>query len=463
MTRFLFSLLLLAVASSAGAAPVAVPDQAIAEAQSIQQRQLQGSGAYDIVKSLTTEIGPRIAGSPADLAAVAWGERTMKAIGFDRVWTEPVTVHYWRRIVEKAAILTPTPQPLLITALGGSGSTPQNGIDADIALFPTLEAFREAPGSAIEGRIVVITSRMERHNNGQGYGKAVAARLRGPAEAAKRGAVALLIRSVGTDSHRLPHTGAADWRAGGERIPAAALSNPDADQLERVAALNPKIRLHLDIKTVDDGPVTTANVVGEIAGGGAKDEIVLLGAHLDSWDLGTGALDDGAGVGMVLAAAKAVKEQAKRPSRTLRVVLFASEEPGLDGARAYAAAHKGELSRIALAHEVDLGQGPVYQAVLPPGADNEPLLAALGKALLPLGVPVVSGHPEGSDVSQLAEQGVPLGELKLDASTYFDFHHTSDDTLDKLDPAVLDRSTACVTTLAWLALQTKGTLTGFKE
>lgn len=463
MTKLLLALALLVAASAVEAAPATVSDQSVAEAQALAQRLNQGSGAFDIVKSLTTEVGPRIAGSPGDLAAVEWAQRTMKEIGFDKVWTEPVTVKYWQRLSEEAILLTPVPQRLVILALGDTPSTPQNGIDADLAIFPTLDAMRQAPSSAIEGHIVVITNRMERAVDGKGYGKAVEARVEGPALAAKRGAVAYLLRSVGTDSHRIAHTGITDWPEGTERIPAAALSNPDADQIERLAGMGKALRLHLDIKTKDVGIVTTGNVVGEITGSAEPDKVVLIGAHLDSWDPGTGALDDGAGVGMVLAVAKAVKAQAARPARTLRVVLFASEEPGLQGAKAYRAAHESDASHIALASEVDLGDGPVRQVVLPMGHDNEPFLTALGKALSPLGVPVAAGHPEGSDVSELEKAGVPLAALKLDATIYFDIHHTSDDTLDKVDPKRIDQSTACLTALTWLGLQATGNLAAYKE
>src|SRR5271154_2718627 len=340
-----------ALAASAGAtirAADTLPSESlVVTASSLGQRALNDPAAFDFVESLTTEIGQRLAGTEAHRRAVAWAEATLKAAGFENVHSEPFTFPAWIRGAESAEIVGSVPQHLAVTALGGSVATGADGIEAEIVLFRTYDdLLATAPGS-LNGKIAVVTQRMVRAQDGSGYGAANPIRRNGPSEAAKRGAVAYLLRSLGTDNHRLPHTGALNYEDGAPRIPAAALAIPDAEQLERLAAAGPvRIRLLLTPTVRESAP--SWNVVGEIKGGERPDEIVLIGAHLDSWDLGTGATDDGAGVAIVTSVGRAIAALPQHPRRTLRIVLFGAEEMDYSGP-AYAAAHAEEAAHVALA------------------------------------------------------------------------------------------------------------------
>src|SRR5580692_316623 len=300
-------ILVVAVAfvASAGAtlrATDALPSESlVVTASSLGQRALNDPAAFDFVESLTTEIGQRLAGTEAHRRAVAWAEARLKAAGFENVHSEPFTFPAWVRGAESADVVGSAPQHLAITALGGSVATDASGIEAEIALFRTYDDLLAAAPGSLSGKIAVVTQHMVRTQDGSGYGAANPIRRSGPSEAARRGAVAYLLRSLGTDSHRLPHTGALNYQDGAPRIPAAALANPDADQLERLAALGPvRIRLLLTPTVQENAP--SWNVVGEVKGAERPDEIVLIGGHLDSWDLGTGATDDGAGIAIASAA-----------------------------------------------------------------------------------------------------------------------------------------------------------------
>jgi len=276
-------------------------------------------------------------------------------------------------------------------------------------------------------------------------------RRRGPSEAAKRGAVAYLLRSLGTDNHRLPHTGALNYEDGTPRIPAAALAIPDADRLERLA-LQGSVRIRLLLTPTVRESAPSWNVVGEIKGGERPDEIVLIGGHLDSWDLGTGATDDGAGVAIVFGAARLIAGLPQHPSRTIRVVLFGAEEMNFSGA-AYAQAHQGETGKIVVAGEADFGARNVYSVQLPAGAAASEFAQTLDRIIAPLGAnldrrPALGG---GDDIRELQKGGVPVVSLRQDGLDYFDTHHTADDTLDKIDPKQLGQAVAVWTAFTYLA------------
>jgi hypothetical protein len=445
------------LAAPAGAQSPATPPpyaaEALATAAHLRDAAMKGSEAYAIVESLTTEVGPRMGGSAADARAVAWAVARFKALGYDRVYTEPVTFPKWKRGHERAEILAPWPQPLALATLGGSIGT-DGPLDAEVVAFADLQALIDAPADAARGRIVFIANRMERFRDGRGYGPAVAARRSGAIEAAKKGARALLIRSIGTDHDRLPHTGKLDYEDGTARIPAAALSNPDADQLARMLAHGKPVRVRLDLGAGFDGTYTSQNVIGEIRGGSEPDDVVVIGGHLDSWDLGTGAIDDGAGVAITMAAGAAIGRLATPPARTVRVVAFANEEQGLHGGKAYAAAHAGEVARHVLGAESDFGAGRIYSFSSNAPWQAQPALLEIAKVLEPLGIdwtPAKGGA--GPDIGVMAAQGMAWASLNQDGSDYFDYHHTANDTLDKIEPAALDQQVAAYAVLAWLAAQ----------
>jgi carboxypeptidase Q len=321
---------------------------------------------------------------------------------------------------------------------------------------PSLDAVDQLDPAQVHGKIVFYDVRMQRAKDGSGYRPAVAVRGAGASRAAKLGAVAVLIRSIGTDNNRTPHTGGVRYQEGVQQIPAAALSNPDADLLEAEIASGKPVSFRLKLGAHRLPDVEAASVVGEIPGREKPEEIVLLGAHLDSWDLGTGALDDGAGIAIVIEAARRIGELPKKPRRTVRVILFANEEFGLSGARAYAEAHKDELARHVMAGESDFGSGRVWRISSRVDPARLPIVAELARLL---GVEQGSNEAEGgADLSPLAPAQVPVIELSQDGTDYFDYHHTANDTLDKIDPKDLDQNVAAWAAVAYAVAELPGDL-----
>jgi carboxypeptidase Q len=449
-------LTLLAVACKPSEAPPeAAADVAIAQqlaAAALTEAAAQE--AAELVRSLSLVAGPRLAGSAGDARAVAWAEAKLRELGFENVRAEPVTVPHWERGAESGEILTPYPQPLHLTALGGSVATPPGGLVAEVLRVASLDELLALPADAARGRIVFVDRVMERKRDGSGYGPVVAARGRGASEAAKRGAVGFVMRSAATGNHRFPHTGAMRYEEGVPKIPAAALAVPDADLLADAIALGKPVSMRLTLETRWLPDAMSANVIGEIRGRERPDEIVLLGAHLDSWDLGTGALDDGAGVAIVISAARQVAALPQRPRRTIRVVLFANEEFGLSGGREYARVHADELDRHVLATEADFGDGKVWRFESKVAPEALAKMDRLATLLAPLGITVGSDPAGGgADLGPLAVGRVPLVDLSQDGTTYFDYHHTADDTFDKIDPASLAQNVAAYAITAWFAAE----------
>lgn len=449
-----FFLLSLAVAGCLRAQ--GLPEDVKATASALHREALAGTRAYDIVRSLTVEVGPRLAGSKGHDDAVAWGLRTMKDMGFSNVHPEKVTVPHWVRGQESGEIVAPYPQPVYLAALGGSVGTPAEGIEAQVIEVPSLDAVDKLDPAQVKGKIVFYNVRMERARDGSGYGRAVGVRGAGASRAAKLGAVAVLIRSIGTDNNRTPHTGAMRYQDGIAKIPAAALSNPDADLLSaQIASGKPvTFRLKLGARMLPD--VETASVVGEIPGREKPEEIVLLGCHLDSWDLGTGAIDDASGCAIMMEAARLIGSRPKKPRRTVRVVLFANEEFGLSGARAYAEAHKDELARHVMAGESDFGAGRVWRIASRVDPAKLPIVADLAKLL-----GVEQGGNDsggGADLGPMAPARVPIISLSQDGTYYFDYHHTANDTLDKVDAKDLDQNVASWAAVAYAIADLPGDL-----
>ena len=419
------------------------------EADKLIKIAMSGTHAYDITESLTTEIGPRVGGSPIEAKAREWAVEKFKAIGLQNVRIEPFTMPYWERGIETASIVSPYPQQLYITSLGGSVATPPEGIEAEIAFFPTFEDLITAPESGLEGKIVFISGRMKKAPDGAGYGPANQKRRQGATEAAKRGAIAVVIRSVGTDSHRFPHTGMMRYQDDIKKIPIAALSAPDADQLERTLKRGQKVSLKMTLTPKWSGDSQSGNVIGEIIGTERPDEIVLVGGHLDSWDLGTGAVDDGAGIGISAGAAQVILESGLKPKRTLRVVAFGAEEVGLLGAYAYVEAHKDtDLDKHVLATESDFGAGPAYE-VKSGVKSGEDVIRDMANAMgLPMSDRVTNGGP---DIGPMFAEGVPVMRFQQEGTDYFDLHHTPDDTFDKINPDEIAQNVAAFATMMWLA------------
>ena len=435
------------------AAPVPAQPSDFEIAKKLRDAALKDEWGYRFLETLTTTIGPRLAATEAEARAAAWAESEMKKAGFDAVHRESITMPAWHRGREEAAVVSPSPQRLIVTALGGSVATPPDGIEAEIVLFRLYsELLAAAPGS-LKGKIAVVTERMPRVMDGASYGALNPIRRLGPSEAAKRGAIAYLHRSLGTDNHRLAHAGATNYEGGITRIPAAALSNPDADQLERLAARG-KVRLRVTLTPSVEDNAQSWTVSGEIRGSEKPDEIVLIGAHLDSWDLGTGAIDDGVGDAIVLAAARLIGKLAPHPRRTIRVVLFGAEEMNYAGP-AYAKAHAEEVPRIALAAESDFGARKIYTLLAPQGAAKTPFTRTLADTVSPLGIFLNSAPAlnSGDDIAPLRALGVPVIAFRQNGLDYFDIHHTADDTLDKVDPQELHQNIAAWAAMTYLAAQ----------
>jgi hypothetical protein len=451
LTALLFPAVCLAQTASPG-----LPEDVRSTAAALHREALAGTRAYELVRSLTVETGPRFAGTKGHDAGVEWGLRTMKELGFSNVRAEKTTVPQWVRGAEAGEILAPYRQPVHLTALGGSVGTPEEGIEAQVIEVPSLEAVDALDPSQVQGRIVFYNVRMERARDGSGYGRAVAVRGAGASRAAKLGAAAVVIRSIGTDNNRTPHTGAMRYQDGVRQIPAAALSNPDADLLAAQLATGKPVVFRLKLGARRLGEVETASVVGEIPGGEKPEEIVLLGAHLDSWDLGTGAIDDGAGCAIMIEAARRIGQLPRKPRRTIRVVLFANEEFGLSGARTYAEVHKDELARHVMAGESDFGAGRVWRISSRVDPAALPFVAGLAGLL-----GVEQGTNEsggGADLGPLAPARVPVIALGQDGTYYFDYHHTANDTLDKIDAKDLDQNVASWAAVAYAVADLAGDL-----
>ncbi len=417
----------------------------------LREQALSSDRGWQIVESLTTEIGPRLAGTAADKAAVAWAKALLERGDFDKVWLEPVRFPVWQRQREIARIVSPYPQPLQITALGYSGSTP-GMIKAEVLEFATLAALEAAPANSLQNKIAFVNTPLSRHRDSLAYREVVAMRHRAGSIAKRKGAIAALIRSVGTSSHRFPHTGRTNPDS--NPLAAAALSVPDAQQLSRILtrarADNTPVVMALDIAVSQIPGGESWNVMAQLNGREQPEKLVLIGAHLDSWDLGTGAIDNGAGVAITAAAAELIAALPDRPRRSVRLVLFANEEQTLWGARAYAERHAPELQNHLLASESDFGAGPVWelQTAWPALMDAAmPLLSPLG---ISAGGAAVSGGP---DIKPMERKGVPVFRLRQDGSDYFDYHHTADDTLDKIDPEALKQNIAAWAVVTYLAAE----------
>jgi Zn-dependent M28 family amino/carboxypeptidase len=415
--------------------PLVQNHTSLAQLEPLISHAQQSDLAFNIVKSLTVEVGPRIAGSKGDKRAVAWAEAKFAELGFDKIYKQPVRVRNWERGFADAKVLAPYPQDLVISALGGSIATPDGGLDAQVVMFGSLDELTQADAASIAGKIVFLNTRMQRDKAGRFYGKVVPNRVNGAVEAAKLGAQAVIIRSVGTDNSRFAHTGVMRYDDNVAKIPAGAISTADADVLEAMFEQDQLVRIAVNMQAKDAGWQTSYNVIGEITGSERPEEVILIGAHLDSWDEGTGALDDGAGVGIVMAAANHIKTIVGQPKRTIRVVLFAAEEIGLIGAYEYVRTNKADLPNIIMAAESDFGAGSIYRmdTRFADAVREQP--KGLYQRLASLGVELGSNDTNGGpDVSMMPKYGVPVIALKQDGYYYFDYHHTPNDTLDKINP-----------------------------
>ncbi|MDB4961344.1 MAG: peptidase [Myxococcales bacterium] len=409
-------------------------------------------GAYTRLAYLTDRIGHRLSGSRQLEQAVAWAAQAMKNDGFT-VRTEKVMVPHWVRGTEEVSLVTPVARPLHILGLGGTVPTAKGGVTAPVVVIKDF-AELETKAASIKGSIVLYDVAMPAYSDkGSGYGDVVPYRGRGASRAAKYGAVGVLVRSVTAHSLRTPHTGAMTYDPEQPKIPAASVTVEDATLISRLAAQGPvSVRMKLESQQLPDAE--SANVIGELRGTEKPDEIVVLGAHLDSWDVGQGAHDDGAGCVTMMQALAVLQQLGLAPKRTIRVVLFTNEENGLRGAKAYAAEHAAELPKTVFAVESDAGgfapRAFGIQTLPDVQARTVARMTELITLLAPLGVTKIYPGQSGADVGQLVPGGVPASELYTDGRTYFDVHHTEADTFDKVDPAQLADAVAAIAVLAYV-------------
>lgn len=449
-----FALGVAAVAPFAQAQDAATVERAIA----IRDAAMTSNIAMDYVTQLTTRFGARPAGSRSEQQAAAWAADYLRAQGFQNVRIEEFPLVGWERGEATAAIVGANAQTLVAAALGHSPATPRGGVEAEVVRFTSLDDLRAAPEADVRGRIVYVDfGQMHPMQDGSGYGPQTRVRGAGPGVAAAKGAAAFVLRSVGSDENRLPHTGTTQYVDGKPTIPSFALSAPDADQVSRLVALGEPVRMRLT-STARTYETHSQNVIGDLPGATRPDEVIVLGSHMDSWDLGTGAIDDGAGGAITLAAAKAIADSGRRPARTIRVIFYGSEEvaqptPGTgDGGGVYARNQGAALDTHIIAGESDFGADRVYALRLPAGAQGSDFQKAANRVLYPIGV-LASQEVEtegGVDVGPMGPLGVPLFGLAQDGTRYFDLHHTANDTLDKIDPAQLNQNVAAWAGLVWL-------------
>jgi hypothetical protein len=445
MVRSLFAAALL-LAASPLASQVNVSPAVDPKIAALRDAALDGDHhAWDIVEGLSTEVGPRLAGTEAEARARDWAVKKLTVMGFANVRVEPFDMPVWVRGRESAQVIAPFAQPMVVAALGNSGSTGPEGVTGEIVAFDGVDALSAAPDSAVRGKIVFVDHRMPANQDGSGYGQFGAPRRQGPTIASKKGALAIVIRSIGTDHHRNPHTGVQVFGDGARPIPAGALTIPDAEQLVRILKRGQPVRMKLVLESRAIPNGSSGNVIAEVPGRDPSLSPILVGGHLDSWDQGTGAIDDGAGVAIAAAAAKRIMD-AGPPLRTIRIVWFGAEEPGLFGGNAYRAKY-GKQPHHALI-ESDFGADKIWKVDSKLGDARKAEAEAIGRALAPLGI--VTGkfdEADGSDIGPMLADGQPGVGLSQDGTRYFDLHHTPDDTLDKIDPAQLRQNVA-----AWTAV-----------
>jgi carboxypeptidase Q len=400
--------------------------------------------AWQRLSVLTDNIGNRLSGTPALDRAIQWAADEMKRDGLENVHTERVMVPKWVRGTERADIVEPAQHSIAMLGLGNSVGTPTDGIQAPVLVVRSFEEL-DANAAAARGRIVCFNALFTN------YGETVRFRSAGPSRAAKLGAVAVLVRSIGQDGLRTPHTGALQYASDAPRIPAAAIASEDADRLQRMADRGARIVVRLLMEARFESDVESANVVGEIRGREKPDEIVVVSGHLDSWDVGAGATDDGGGCVVSWEALRLMKKLNLRPRRTVRVVLWTNEENGGRGGLGYRDQHRAELKNHVLMMESDGGVfRPVGFAFT--GSDvARNTVKAIASLLNGLAADQVSGGGGGADIAPSVQEGhIPAMSLDVDGSKYFLIHHTAADTIDKIDPVEMAKCAAAVAVMAYV-------------
>jgi carboxypeptidase Q len=398
--------------------------------------------AYQRLAQLCDTFGPRFSGTTNLEAAIDWILAQMKNDGLDNVHGEEVMVPHWVRGAESAELLEPRARRLPMLGLGGSVATPPEGIAAEVLVVKSFADLTARAGEAT-GKIVLFNVPYTT------YGETVAIRSRGAVEAAKVGAVASLIRSVTPYSMQTPHTGAMSYSNAVRKIPHAAITVEDAEMMQRMQDRGQKVVVRLKMSAMQLPDVPSSNVVAEVVGREKPEEIILVSGHIDSWDVGQGAMDDGGGAMSAWEAVRVMHMLGLRPRRTVRVVLWVNEENGTAGARGYARLHQNELDRHVVAMESDRGTFKPEGFSFVGSGDAQKMIEALAEPLARLNASKIVNRGSDTDVGVLGRAGVPTLALLDDETKYFWFHHTDADTMDKLDPHELGECAAAVTVMAW--------------
>ena len=441
------------------AEPGAWTPQQLATMAKLRDAALNDPYALTELRHLTDNIGPRIAGSAQAQHAVEYVANEMRALGAT-VTLEKTTVPHWVRGEETGALTTwpggapNTTQKVVLTALGGSVATPHDGISAPVVVVDSFSALRALPKDAVKGKILLFNERFDTQLAAQGrgdeaYGQAVAYRGAAPSVGASVGALAVLVRSVGGADYRLPHTGMTYYMEGMPKIPAAAVTAEDADLLKNLTAQG-EVRMHLTLTPQTLPRVESANVIADWKGSEHPEQVVIVSGHLDSWDLATGAIDDGAGIAVSMQAIHLMQKLGLHPRRTIRFVAWMDEEQGSDGAQSYARDHAGELQNHVGAIESDLGAGHPTGIAFQGGAALDEWLRPLAEVLAASGAPLLQRSPEtGEDISFITSKGVPGFAPIQDSRYYFNYHHTPADTFDKVNPRELGENAAVMAVTAY--------------
>jgi carboxypeptidase Q len=439
--------------------PIVFSEQTLADLKQLRQAALTSDYAFKQVAHLANNIGPRLTGSAQAAKAVGYVAEEMKTVGCE-VQLEEVMVPHWVRGIETAELTqypgqaSGTTQKIVLCALGASVATPPQGITADIICIRDFEELKSMPREKMNGKIVVFNHSFDKQmaaqgHGGEAYGQAVVYRSDGPVAAAKLGAVACLIRSVGGADYRIPHTGQTKYEEGVSRIPAAAITAEDADLITYLTVQGPT-RMHLVLTPQTLPEIESANVIADFKGSEHPEEIVVVSGHLDSWDLGTGAIDDGAGVAVAMEVVHLVQQLHLRPKRTIRVIAWMNEENGSRGSKQYEKDHVSDFVNHFAVNETDAGAGHPVGLNLKAKPEVKKTFEPVAKILQEIGAGTLNlSEHVGADTEPMEKVDVPAFSPMQDSRLYFNYHHTSADTLDKIVPRELQENAAVVAVAAY--------------
>jgi carboxypeptidase Q len=445
--------------ASPSATPIVFSEQTLADLKRLREAALSSDYAFKQVAHLANNIGPRLSGSIQAAQAVEYVANEMKSLGCE-VQLEKVMVPHWVRGSETAELThfpgqaAGTRQKIVLCALGGSVATSPEGIDADTICVRDFEELKSLTPEKVSGKIVLFNHAFDRQMAAQGhagdaYGQAVVYRSDGPVAAAKLGAIACLIRSVGAAAYRIPHTGQTNYKDGVPKIPAAAVTAEDAGLIAYLVEQG-QTHMHLVLTPQTLPDVESANVIADIKGSEHPEQVVIVSGHLDSWDLGTGAIDDGAGVAVAMEAAHLIQQLHLKPKRTIRMIAWMNEENGSRGSKQYEKDHAGDFPNHFAVNETDLGAGHPVGLNLKTKPEVKKMFEPVGKILEEIGAGTLSlAEHVGADTEPIEKAGVPAFSPMQDNRFYFNYHHTAADTLDKIVPRELQENAGVVAVAAY--------------